>query len=105
MPEDMATTIHQYAEAADIVNRREMARFIQDVRQRWHPEALADWELPRAEGLAFGDREPHRDGELCEAELKNEVLLLRNTDDLMNLIPKPLTDPAPQSEVKKGCML
>ncbi|KAK4565765.1 hypothetical protein LTR86_003614 [Recurvomyces mirabilis] len=111
--EDLAATIHRYAEVANMVNRREMTRFIQDVRQRWHPEPLEDWEPPRPEGytdegafnlcvyeLAFGGREPHRDGELCEAEFKNEVLL-RSTDDLVDLIPKPCTDPAPQSEVQE----
>ena len=112
--EDLAAAVQRYAEVATTVNRREMTRFIDEIRQRWHPKPPEEWELPRSEGYtdegvfnlciyeqAFNDMEPHRDGELTEAELNNEVLLLPSTEGLIDFIPKPLAEPAPQDELNE----
>ncbi|TKA49323.1 hypothetical protein B0A55_13111 [Friedmanniomyces simplex] len=89
-----------------------MKRFIEEVRQRWDPDPPEEWE-PRGEGytdegaltlcvyqLAFQE-DPEGQGQVCEAEEMNQVLLHPPVDALVDKIPKPLADPAPQGEVEK----
>ncbi|KAK4911156.1 hypothetical protein LTR49_020228 [Elasticomyces elasticus] len=90
----LRNAIKRYSEVADAVNRREMARFANFIRERWDPEGVDEWDGRwgptgcKGEGyteegglalciwkLAFRDYEPERQGQLCEAEQRNQILL------------------------------
>ncbi|KAK5715873.1 hypothetical protein LTR15_009698 [Elasticomyces elasticus] len=109
----LAAMIEHYGEVADTVNRREMRRFIEEVRQMWatRPPQEVEWD-PWGEGytdegaftrcvydLAFRES-PERQGPLCEAEEKDEVLLFP-VEDLENEIDEPLSDPLPPDELEE----
>ncbi|KAK5690947.1 hypothetical protein LTR17_025817 [Elasticomyces elasticus] len=115
----LKNAIKRYGEVADAVNRREMARFANFIRERWDPEGVDEWdgrwgpEGCKGEGyteegglalciwkLAFRDYEPERQGELCEAEQRNQILLHPPIDAFVYEIPKPLADPAPDIQKK-----
>ncbi|KAK5675698.1 hypothetical protein LTS10_011798 [Elasticomyces elasticus] len=112
--EDLATIIQRYGRVAEAVNRREMERFTEEVRQMWasNPPEEEDWD-PRGEGytdegaftlcvykLAFLGS-PERQGQLCEAEEKDQVLLHLPVNALAEQICAPLTHPAPQGELEE----
>ncbi|KAK4887984.1 hypothetical protein LTR27_013058 [Elasticomyces elasticus] len=115
----LRNAIKRYGEVADAVNRREMARFANFIRERWNPEGVDEWDGRwgptgcKGEGyteegglalciwkLAFRDYEPERQGQLCEAERRNQILLHPPIDAFVDEIPKPLADPAPDIEKK-----
>ncbi|KAK3623930.1 hypothetical protein LTR56_021291 [Elasticomyces elasticus] len=114
----LRNAIKRYGEVAEAVYRREMARFANFIRERWDPD-VDEWDGRwgptgcKGEGyteegglalciwkLAFRDYEPERQGELCEAERRNQILLHPPIDAFVDEIPKPLADPAPDVEEK-----
>ncbi|KAK5695727.1 hypothetical protein LTR17_024451 [Elasticomyces elasticus] len=114
----LRNAIERYGEVADAVNRREMTRFAKFIRERWDPD-VDEWDGRwgptgcKGEGyteegglalciwkLAFRDYEPERQGQLCEAERRNQILLHPPLDAFVDEIPKPLADPAPDIETK-----
>ncbi|KAK5685428.1 hypothetical protein LTS10_003506 [Elasticomyces elasticus] len=115
----LRNVIKRYGEVAEAVNRREMARFANFMRERWDPEAVDEWDgrwgptgckgegYTEAGGLALciwklgvRDYEPERQGQLCEAERRNQILLHPPIDAFADRIPKPLADPVPGVEKK-----
>lgn len=105
----LAAIIQRYGEVADAVNRREMKRFTDGARQGWAPEPPEEWE-PHGEGytdegafalcvydLAFGGS-PERQGQLCEAEKLDQVLLHPPLDAFVDVIDKPLSNPVPKED-------
>ncbi|KAK5727398.1 hypothetical protein LTR15_003293 [Elasticomyces elasticus] len=115
----LRNAIKCYGEVAEAVNQREMTRFANFIRERWDPDDMDEWDSRwgsegcKGEGyteegglamciwkLAFRDHEPERQGELCEAERRNQILLHPPIDAFVDEIPKPLADPAPDVEEK-----
>lgn len=120
--DDLATIIHRYGEVANAVNRREMQRFIDVVKSKWHPEPEDPETKPHLDGytdagrfnleispLAFDDPDPPRwtDAPLCEAEQYNQVLLLPEPalETFVVWMPRPLADPAPSERIKERMRL
>ena len=113
---DLAATIQRYGQVAEAVNRREMERFIQEVRQKWDPEPPEGWE-PRGEGytdegalalyiycLAF-EQDPDRQGQLSEAEKLDQVSLQPPIHAFVDEIPKPLEPPPTVTEIRQRLVL
>ncbi|KAK5715872.1 hypothetical protein LTR15_009697 [Elasticomyces elasticus] len=112
---DLAAIIQRYSEVADAVNRREMKRFIAEIRDNWEVLGPTDWHETWGEGytfegalalcvyaLAFTDHNPDRQGrQLCEAEQMNQVLLDPPLDAFANEIPTPLADPPPRGQMEE----
>ena len=108
---DLAATVQRYGQVADAVNRREMKRFIEEVRRRWEPDPLEEWD-PKGAGYtdegAFAlcvyklvfQSPPERHGQLCEAEEKDQVLLHHPPEHFVDQVLPPLAEPAPQAEVE-----
>lgn len=106
----LAMAVQRYGQVADAVNRRQLHRFIEKIRERWDPTPVENSE-PRAEGytdegafalcvyqLAFG-RSPERNGQLCEAEQRDQVLLHSPVEAFVDEVPTPLAEPVPRSEL------
>lgn len=113
---DLAATIQRYGEVAEAVNRREMKRFVEEVRHKWDPDPPEEWER-RGEGytdegalalciyhLAFED-DPIREGQLCEAEELDQVLLRPLIDDFADEIEKPIEQLPTQPEIEQQISL
>lgn len=112
--EELTAVIQRYGEVADAVNRREMQRFIDEVKSKWHPESEDEAIEPRLDGytdagafnlhiyqLVFEDPDPPRpttDQPLCDAEKYNQVLFQPPLESLVDLIPKPLANPLPSDQ-------
>lgn len=108
----LAAIVHHYEEVALATNKREMKRFISEVRKRWAvPSEEEGYE--RHEGwsdegafnmcifdLALG-KKPQREGRLCEAETRGQILLSPKADEVVNLIEKPVANPLPAQAAKE----
>ncbi|KAK4609710.1 hypothetical protein CLAFUR0_14518 [Fulvia fulva] len=115
----MEDVIHRYEEVAESVNQREFKRFVEEIRQKWHPLPPVEefWEpgyrgegwtedgafarCVYAEATGFAP-DIQREEPLCEAEKKNQVLF-RPLDSLLNdIIRGPLYDPKPEDKISKA---
>lgn len=112
--EELARVIQRYGEVADMVNHREMKRFIQEIRQRWNPlPHEEDW---RYEGWtdegaftrciytrafyisALPEPDLNRP-DITQAEEEGQVQFHPTLDEIMDYVDKPLAEPRPQSEI------
>ncbi|KAK3635211.1 hypothetical protein LTR56_014820 [Elasticomyces elasticus] len=112
---DLTAILQRYSEVAVAVNRREMKRFIDEIRDNWEVLGPTDWYETWGEGytfegalalcvygFAFTDYNPDRQGrQLCEAEQMNQVLLDPPLDAFADEIPKPLADPPPRGKMEE----
>lgn len=110
--------IRRYGEVAEIVNRREMDRFIAQVRSRWNPRSHE--EEYRFEGwtdegaltkcvyeLAFYSQDRPEaivDPNGSDAEVNEQVQIKPSLDEIMNYVAKPLIVP-PVSEIERQKVL
>jgi hypothetical protein len=113
--------IHRYEEVARSVNQREFQRFVEEIRQKWHPLPPVEdfWEpgyrgegwtedgafalcvFQEAMGSSSCDQPEHQEP-LCEAEKKNQVLF-RPMDSLLGDIRHgPLFDPQPEDKISEA---
>ena len=106
--DELAAILQHYNQVVEAVNRREMKRFIDGIRQKWRPPPTDNSEEGEyfGEGYtdegafnlcvyqnAFADHDPERQGDLCEAEQLNQILLEPPLDALVDRIPRPLREP------------
>ncbi|KAK4948832.1 hypothetical protein LTR10_012205 [Elasticomyces elasticus] len=117
--QDLAAIIQRYGQVANAVNQREMERLIEEVRQKWatNPPPEVEHLYKRGEGwteegaFALCIRDiaglwiPDRQGQRCEAEEMDQVLLHVPVDELVNEIPAPLADPAPLDKMVEKAVL
>lgn len=112
--EELARVIHRYGEIADMVNHREMNRFIEEIRQRWKPGTHEeDWRYDgwTDEGAftrciyteaffddAFPAPDPDTPG-TTQAEQEGQVQFHPTIDEIMDHVDRPLAEPLPQSEI------